>query len=168
MRHAPKRLLGVLTSLAFVLACESSTDVVGTDRFTATLNGAKVKPTAVTTNGSGTLTITLTSDTSLLAYDLSYAGLASAATAVQIHGPAADTAVASVLLDFAALPQGGQGTIQLGTSGSAKGTIDIHKPLGSGVSGDSLFILLHAGRLYVEVRTANNSAGEIRGQIGKK
>jgi hypothetical protein len=142
---------------------------VGTDTFTATLNGAKVKPTAVTTTtGSGTLTITLRSDTSLLAYDLSFAGLSSTATAVQIHGPAADTVVAGILVDFAALPQGGQGTIQLGTSGSAKGTIDIHKSVATGVTGDSLFILLHAGRLYVDVRTADNSSGEIRGQIERK
>ena len=170
MSHASheRYLLCVLAVCALAVACESSTDVVGTDRFSATLNGAKVKPTAVTTNGSGTLTITLKSDTSLLAYDVSFTGLASAATAVQIHGPAADTAVAAVLLDFAALPQGGQGTIQLGTSGSAKGTIDIHKPVATGVSGDSLFILLHAGRLYVEVRTANSSAGEIRGQITRE
>jgi CHRD domain len=162
------RQLGFLALCVLAVACESSTDVVGTDIFAATLDGAKVKPTAVTTSGSGTLTITLKSNTSLLAYDLSFAGLSSAATAIEIHGPAVDTAVAGLLVDFAALPQGGQGTIQLGTAGSAKGTIDLHKPVATGVSGDSLFILLHAGKLYIDVRTSGNSGGEIRGQIAKK
>jgi len=153
---------------ALLASCESSTDVVATDTFTATLNGASVKPTAVTTKGSGTLTITLRSDTSLLAYDFSCAGLSTPATGVQIHGPAADTAIADVLVDFAALPAGGQGTLQLGTSGSAKGTIDLHKQVKLGVTGDSLFILLHAGQLYVDVTSSGSSAGEIRGQIRKK
>ena len=157
-----------LLACVLLAACESSTDVVGTDTFAAALSGASVKPTAVTTSASGRLAITLRSDTSLLFYDLTFAGLSTAATGVQIHGPAADTAVADVLIDFAALPLGGQGTVQLGTSGSAKGTIDLHKQVKTGVTGDSLFILLHAGLLYVDVKSSGSSAGEIRGQVRKK
>ena len=158
----------VALTCALLAACESSTDVIGTDTFTATLNGASVKPAAVTTSGSGTLTIALRSNTSLLSYDLTFAGLNTTATSVQIHGPAADTALADVLIDFAALPAGGQGTIQLGASGSAKGSIDLHKQIKTGVTGESLFILLHAGLLYVDVKSSGSSAGEIRGQIRKR
>jgi hypothetical protein len=157
-----------VVACALLASCESSTDVVGTDAFSAALNGASVKPTAVTTSGSGRLAITLRSDTSLLFYDLTFAGLTTAATGAQLHGPAADTAIADVLIDFAALPPGGQGTLQLGTSGSAKGTIDLHKQVKFGVTGDSLFFLLHAGLLYVDVKSSSSSAGEIRGQVRKR
>ena len=155
----------ILAACALALACESSTDVPAIDRFSATLGGAQVKPTAVTTSGTGSLTVTLRSDTSAFRYELSFTGLSSAATAAHIHGPAVDTATAEILVDFGALPQGRMGTVQLGTAGNASGSFDLHSPITTSVSGDSLFKLLHAGLLYVDVHTTLNSAGEIRGQI---
>jgi hypothetical protein len=102
----------------------------------------------------------------MVAYELSFSGLSSAATSAHIHGPAVDTAVAGILVDFAALPSG-QGTIQLGTSGTASGEFDLHSSVTPSVSGDSLFKLLNAGRLYIDVHTAVQTNGELRGQITK-
>lgn len=157
----------LLALLTFMLACETSTDVIAIDQFQAGLAGSRVRPDSIATPGSGTLTITLRSDTTALRYELTYAGLTSAAIAAHLHGPAADSTIAGVLLDFAALPQGRSGTLQLGTSGTAAGSIDLAANVNSMVTGDSLFKLLHAGLLYVDVHTGQNSAGEIRGQVGK-
>ena len=160
-----KQIAALLLACALAGGCESLTTLVVTETFIASLNGAKVKPTAVQTSGTGTLTVTSSSDTSALRYDLTFSGLSDAATAAHIHGPAVDSAVAGVLVDFAALPQGRQGSIQLGTSGTASGSFDLNLNVTPTVTGDSLFKLLQAGLLYVDVHTASNSAGEIRGQI---
>jgi len=160
------RLVVVLAGL-LIVACESSTDVIAVETFAGSLSGDDVRPTAVQTGGNGSLTITSKSNTSLVTYELSFAGLSSAATSAHIHGPAVDTAVAAILVDFAALPSG-QGTIQLGTSGTASGEFDLHSAITPSVSGDSLFKLLNAGRLYVDVHTSVQTNGEIRGQITKK
>ena len=163
-----KNLARVVAVGAFVLACESSTDVIATDRFDASLSGRAVRPDSLSVAGaSGSFAITLTSDTSALHYELTFTGLTTTATAAHIHGPAADSAIAEVLVDFGALPQGRTGTINLGTAGAATGSFDLHDEVTATVSGDSLFKLLHAGLLYVDVHTAQNSAGEIRGQIRK-
>jgi hypothetical protein len=160
-----KKIATLLLTCGIAAACESSTTLVVTEKFNALLSGAKVKPTAVQTSGSGTLVITSSSDTSALRYDLQFSGLSSNATAAHIHGPAVDTVVAGILVDFATLPTGGQGSIQLGTTGSATGSLDVHSSVTATVTGDSLFKLLRAGLLYVDVHTATNSAGEIRGQV---
>lgn len=149
-------------------SCESSTDVIATDRFAASLTGRAVRPDSMpATTGSGTFTVTLTSDTTALRYELTFAGLTSVATAAHVHGPAADSVAAEVLVDFGSLPQTRQGVLQLGTSGSATGAFDLAGPITSSVSGDSLFTLLHAGLLYVDVHSAAHPDGELRGQIRK-
>lgn len=154
------------------LACESTTNLVATDVFVANLGGVNTQPVPVTLPSGGSLRITLRSDTSLAEYNLTFTGLSSAATAAHIHGPAVDTAldtaVAGVLVDFALLPPGAKGSILLGPSGSATGNIDLRQAVTTSVSGDSLFALLHAGRLYADVHTSVFVDGEIRGQVRKK
>jgi hypothetical protein len=49
----------------------------------------------------------------------------------------------------------------------AEGYIDLTKDVSPGVSGDSLKTLLNNGSAYVNVHTAANPGGEIRGQIEK-
>ncbi|HJQ21262.1 MAG TPA: CHRD domain-containing protein [Gemmatimonadaceae bacterium] len=149
---------------ALVASCESVTEVVAHDTYSASLSGAAVRPDTVETSGTGSFHITLASDTSVATYDLSFSGLSDVATSAHLHGPAQDTVAAGVLVDFAALPDGAAGTLQLGTSGQANGTIDLAKPVTAGVSGDSLKRLIIAGLLYVDVHTSAHSP-EIRGQI---
>jgi hypothetical protein len=52
------------------------------------------------------------------------------------------------------------------TSGTvAEGSIDLSKIAGPGVSGDSLRVILANGTAYINVHTAKNPGGEIRGQV---
>ena len=159
----------LLALSAVVAACEFSTDLVATDRFSASMTGARVLPTPVQGTGSGSFTITLTSAASdSLSYDLTFQGLTDAATTAHIHGPAADTAVADVIVDLRSVALSGQGTFQGGASGSAAGWFSIGGNVTQTMTGDSLFKLLHAGLLYADVHTASAADPEIRGQIRKR
>lgn len=158
-------LAAVVAAAAAMAACESLTQLVARETFSAVLTGRAVRPDSVVTGGSGTMTASVASNTSFMEYQLTFAGLSASATAAHIHGPAEDSASGPVLVDFKTLPAGSSGTLQLGVSGTASGSIDLARGIAPGVSGDSLLRLMHAGRLYVDVHTANNSRGEIRGQL---
>jgi CHRD domain len=94
--------------------------------------------------GTGELSATLDTDTNVLKYHLTYSGLTGPATAAHFHGPAAVGANAKpqVPLKAAASPIDGQATL---TPEQAKD--------------------LEAGQWYVNVHTAANPGGEIRGQV---
>ncbi|HEU4993773.1 MAG TPA: CHRD domain-containing protein, partial [Gemmatimonadaceae bacterium] len=145
--------------------CESFTNVVAKDELESDLVGGNIRPTAVQTNGHGRLNVFLRSDTAALTYRLTFSDLSSAATAAHIHGPANDTTTAQILVNFADLPDGGQGTIDLGVNGGALGSIDLRQPVEAGVSGEEFFRLLQTSQLYVDVHTVNFPDGEIRGRI---
>ncbi len=114
--------------------------------FHATLNGAsEVPPTTSTGTGEGTAT--LNTSTRVLKYTLSFSGLTGAATMAHIHGPAAPGANAGVVV-----PLGNNPTSPI--SGSKKLTAAQVKEL-------------EAGMMYMNVHTAANPGGEIRGQLTK-
>jgi len=163
-RHRARLETVALVCLAIV-ACESLTEIVAKQNYIATLNGSAVEPDSVETNGHGGFTALLTSDTNVMAYTLNYSDLSSVATGAHLHGPAQDTVAADILVDFASLPAGGSGTLTLGASGSAQGSIDLSRAVTPSVSGDSLRRLLQRGLLYVDVHTVDHSGGEIRGQV---
>lgn len=155
-----RALLGI--SLALV-ACESFTEIpVATYR--AALRGENVRPTAVPGAGSGAFSSSL-SLSNILTYSLEFAGLADNSIAAHIHGPADTGSTANILVDFAALPGGSAGMIQLGSAtGMGSGTLDLSGGITASVSGDSLRRLLDTGQAYVDVHTAT-AGTEIRGQI---
>ena len=160
-------LLG-LASIAFVSACGDDDD--DTITYEATLNGAGERPTAVTTNGTGTFTGTLDPETNILTYTVSWSGLGSASNNAHIHGPITpgSTAAAGVLVDF---NNAGAGrTITHGVSGSASGTINFTTivPNNTNVSADSLKKLFNNGAVYVNVHSVNIPTGEIAGIITKQ
>jgi len=161
-------VFAIVCVCASIASCESITEVVAHDTFDAALSGRSVRPDSITTNGGGSFIAMLSSDTSIMTYQVAYSQLSSAATQVHLHGPAADTVVAGIIVDLAALPAGGSGTIDLGTSGSAAGSIDLDLPVTGGVSGDSLRKLMILGLLYVDVHTVNHSGGELRGQLRRQ
>jgi hypothetical protein len=94
--------------------------------------------------GMGTMTGTLNMSTNVLSYHITYSGLSGPATAAHFHGPAAAGA-------------------------NAKPQVPI-KPLESPISGQATLTPdqekdLEAGMWYVNVHTAANPGGEIRGQV---
>jgi hypothetical protein len=157
-------LAGVFTLAS---ACESDTEA--TVAYGAALTGASVKPTPVTPAGSGTFSATVTGG-AMLTYTLDFQNLTSAAVAANIRGPVSDTGSADVIIDLNGVPSTlGSGSVTLGgTSGSGSGTFNLTGMVASGFGADSLRKLMDAGLLYVSVETANNPAGEIRGQIGRQ
>ena len=111
--------------------------------FQTTLTGSQEVPRTAS-NGTGTMTATLYPDTRALNYKVEYAGLTGLATAAHIHGPAAPGANGPVMVPFASAASPIAGSVTL--------TADQR---------DALM----AGQTYVNVHTAANPGGEIRGQL---
>jgi hypothetical protein len=112
--------------------------------FKADLSSASEVP-PVTSAGKGTATASLDTATKMLTWSVTYSGLSGPATAGHIHGPAAPGANAGVLLPFS-------GNLASPIKGSATLT-------------DAQISDLEAGRTYMNLHTADNKGGEIRGQL---
>jgi hypothetical protein len=130
-------------SLALSSALLSTTAFAETTMYKAALTAGDEVP-ATTSKGTGTLAATYDSSTKLLTWKGAYAGLSGAATAAHFHGPAAigKSAPVEVPLTTITSPFEGKATL---TDAQAKDLI--------------------AGMLYVNVYTAANPNGEIRGQV---
>lgn len=115
--------------------------------FVANLSGAQEVP-AVTTGGKGVCQIILNAAQTQASVNCRYSGLSGSATAAHIHGNAIVGATAPVLFDF-------------GTVSGASGTI---APSPINVTAQQVADL-RANKMYVNVHTANNPNGEIRGQL---
>jgi hypothetical protein len=116
------------------------------DKFKAALDGKSEVP-ANTSAGNGTADIDYDAATKKMTYKLTYSGLSGPATAAHFHGPAEAGKNAGV-----AVPIANAGTSPV--EGSATLT-------------DAQAADLMAGKLYVNVHTAANPGGEIRGQVMK-
>ena len=109
-------------------------------------SGAEVpKPTVKAPNAKGTFTATLAG--TKLKWKLTYSGLTGKATAAHIHMGAKGKA-GNVVIPLC----GAQPACKSGLSGSATLTAQLRS-------------WLHKGQLYVNVHTAKNLNGEIRGQL---
>jgi hypothetical protein len=150
---------------AVLLALGSCTDKVGitvSERFSATMSGANVRPTPVTSTATGSATFTYVADLKQLFYEVDVVGIDSV-TLAHIHGPADTATPAGVVLN-------------LYTTGKSKG-LGFTGVLAAGVGGelgapsitmDSLLVLMRNGNAYVNVHTVAHPAGEIRGQVVKQ
>jgi len=142
MRQAPL-LVPIIAGLFLVWGEAQAADI----NFKADLSGASEVP-PVTTAGRGTATAALDTATKTLTWTVTYSGLTGPATAAHIHGPAATGANAGVLVPL--VPAGG----------------NFANPIkGSATLTDAQISDLEAGRTYVNLHTADNKAGEIRGQL---
>ena len=135
----------VAFSAAVLLAgCMSSN--ASTKTYHASLTATQeVPPTA--TSGTGTGTFTLDTTTKMLTWSVSYTGLTGPAGAAHIHGPAAPGVNAGV-------------EVNLSPNGPPANPIT-----GSAALTDAQIADLEGGKTYVNIHTAANKGGEIRGQI---
>ena len=118
----------------------------GTMTFKAHLTGKdEVPPTA--SAGMGDAIVVLNTATNELTWNVKFSGLTGPAAAAHIHGPAAPGVNANVLVPFD-VPKTPAGEIK-----------------GSSVIQASQVAELKAGKWYVNIHTAANKGGEIRGQL---
>ncbi|RTL99641.1 MAG: CHRD domain-containing protein [Hyphomicrobiales bacterium] len=136
-------LSALAVSTAFLIASPAMAETM---KFTATLDGGQQSP-PVTTKGKGTATFTFDSTSKKLTWNVKYSGLSGPAVAAHIHGPADMGANADPVIPF-------KGKLKSPIKGSATLT-------------DAQAADLEAGKYYVNVHTAANKGGEIRGQIEK-
>jgi len=116
------------------------------EKMKATLDGkSEVPPNA--SAGTGTADIDYDAATKKLSWKLTYSGLSGPATAAHFHGPADPDKNAGVAV---AIPNA--------TSSPAEGSATLT---------DAQAADLMAGKYYVNVHTAANPGGEIRGQVTK-
>jgi hypothetical protein len=115
------------------------------DKMKATLDGASEVP-ANTSAGKGTADIDYDPATKKLTWKLSYSGLTGPATAAHFHGPAEPGKNAGVAVPIAPATSPSEGSATLTDAQAAD---------------------LAAGKYYVNVHTAANPGGEIRGQVTK-
>src|SRR3989441_8053537 len=116
------------------------------DKMKATLDGkAEVPPN--TSAGKGTADIDYDAATKKLSWKLTYSGLSGPATAAHFHGPAEAGKNAGVAV---AIPNG--------TASPAEGSATLT---------DAQAADLVAGKYYINIHTAANPGGEIRGQVTK-
>lgn len=133
-------------ALAILAAALLSTAAsAATVDFHATLDGASEVP-GHSVKGTGTATATLDTATKMFIYTVMYKDLTGPATAAHFHGPAAVGVNAPPVLPM---------------------TSPASPIKGSATLTDSQIADLEAGKWYVNVHTAANPGGEIRGQVEK-
>jgi hypothetical protein len=131
-------VLGVVALCLVSGAAQAETKI-----FKATLSGAsEVPPT--TSAGTGAATATLDTATNKLSWDVAYSGLTGPALAAHIHGPADPGQNAGVAVPLKVTPSPITGSKVLTAAQAAD---------------------LEAGKYYVNIHTAANKGGEIRGQL---
>jgi hypothetical protein len=142
---------------------------------TATLSPANEPSVTGNPTGSGTFTATLDTSTNVFTYSATFTGLTANASLGHIHGPftpGGTSTSAGVILNFdpAVTPGVTFTGLKTATSGTLSGTVTLNSSLQltTTVNGDSLRKLILAGLTYVNIHTATNPGGEIRGQITKK
>src|SRR6202140_619737 len=116
------------------------------EKMKATLDSASEVP-ANTSAGKGTADIDFDAATKKLTWKVTYSGLSGPATAAHFHGPAEAGKNAGVAL---AIPNAGTSPAE-----------------GSATLTDAQAADLMAGKYYVNIHTAANPGGEIRGQLAK-
>ena len=146
-RQSLLRTTVVAGLLAFGLgACGSMSSSGNTTRYHANLSGSQEVPANPST-GTGTADVEIDTTTNTLKWNVSYSGLSGPATAGHIHGPAAPGANAGVMVPFPSV-----------SSSSFQGTAQVTPAQAAAIA---------SGQTYVNIHTAANPGGEIRGQLTK-
>jgi hypothetical protein len=101
---------------------------------------------ANTSPGKGTADVTYDTASKMLTWKVTYSGLTGPATMAHFHGPAEAGKNAPVVIPFKDAASGAEGSATLTDAQAAE---------------------LLAGKMYINVHTAANKGGEIRGQVTK-
>ncbi len=137
---------GIIGTALFALSIAGPA-AAGTEVFHAVLSGASEVPPH-DGGGTGEVKATLDTVTRELSYSVTFAGLSGPATMAHIHGPAMPGANAGVMVVLGGAnptsPIAGKATLTMAQMAD-----------------------LEAGRTYVNVHTAKNPKGEIRGQLAQ-
>jgi hypothetical protein len=115
--------------------------------YKADLKGSEETP-PTDSKGTGSATISLDTASKKLTWTITYSGLTGPATAAHFHGPAAAGKAAGVEV---AIPNADKSPIE-----------------GSATLTDAQVKDLEGGLIYINIHTAANKGGEIRGQVEKK
>ncbi|WP_407194117.1 CHRD domain-containing protein [Bradyrhizobium sp. STM 3566] len=116
------------------------------EKLKATLDGKSEVP-ATTTSGTGTADLNYDAASKKLSWTVTYSGLSGPATAAHFHGPAEagkNAGVAVAIPNAASSPVKGEATLT-----------------------DAQAADLLGGKYYINIHTAANPGGEIRGQVTK-
>jgi hypothetical protein len=132
-------------ALSMPLAANSAA-VAETITYNVVLN-AQNQPTPNDSKGTGTAQVTYDTASKTLTWTINFDGLTGPATMAHFHGPAAPGANAGVALMIGTNP-----------TSPAKGTATLT---------DAQAADLQGGRWYINIHTAANRGGEIRGQVVK-
>lgn len=137
--------VALMSSLLSLGACSEAPMRPTSTALSARLSGASEVP-AVMTDATGIVEASLGSGTNVLTWKITYSGLSGPATGAHFHGPAMAGQNAGVVVPISA-------------------------PLASPISGSATLTPaqaadLSAGRWYVNLHTAANPNGEVRGQMG--
>lgn len=135
--------VGMLAATLALGACSAAPMASSTVAVSAKLAGSTEVPANAST-GSGSLAATFDKSTNVLSWTVSYAGLSGPVKAGHFHGPAMAGQNAGVALGF---------------SGSMDSPIKGSATLTAAQAADLL-----AGKWYVNLHTAANPGGEVRGQ----
>lgn len=148
-----KRFLTVMVIAAGLMALPAI--VLAADDFTASLSGDQEVP-PVTTTASGTATVNIITDSEVteINYEVTYSGLSGPLAASHIHcGPPG--VAAGIMLPFVIGPSPFSGTL----------TEADFAACGSVTTFAGALDAIRAGNTYVNLHTALNPPGEIRGQL---
>ena len=137
-----KHLMIAAAACAAALATAGAA-LAETQAYTATL----APGAGITSSGKGAAAVTFDTVSKALTYKVDYEGLSGPATMAHIHGPADPGANAGVQVPFPTVANPFVGTATLTDAQAAD---------------------LQAGKYYVNIHTAANRGGEIRGQLVKK
>ena len=142
IRHA--LFTATIASLLGLGACSVPPAAPPSTALTARLAGASEVP-AVMTGATGTLEATLTPTSNVLTWKVTYSGLSGTVTAAHFHGPAMAGQNAGVVVPI---------------------TGNLTSPIvGSAMLSASQAADLSSGKWYVNLHTAANPGGEVRGQV---
>jgi hypothetical protein len=130
-------------ALAVLLAISAGAASAQDTQYAAQLSGAEEVP-PVNTAAAGTADVTWNPDSKELAWNIEFSGLSGPATAAHFHGPAAPGENAGPVVTIEDLESPSEGSATLTDEQAGQ---------------------LAEGMWYVNVHTAANPSGEIRGQV---